>query len=428
MKTGVVHWHARLTLKDGSRPLVPLDPSIPREDVARAKAGARLVSSEARTLGVIPDGTRETVAEYADRWHDWREGRGLQCVKDDRARMKNHVFPVIGPLDVRAVTRNDLEKLVERLDKRIVAGDLGWKVAGMAWSNVTRMFADACSAKRLDLRVRDDNPAKEIQAPERGTRKEKQYLWPSEFTALVTSSKVPLRWRRLFAIAVYTYSRAGEIEALSWEDVTFDNATLHIHQSVDRVRKRGKIKATKTGVSRRIPIEPNLYPLLRTLHDEADGKGRVIPAMPSPGMLSRKLKHYLERAGVKRAELFSADDTRKPITFHDLRATGITWMAARGDDPLRIKQRAGHSSFSTTEGYIREAENLGASFGAVFPELPDLARRSAFGITNGSEGGANGGGAGGVSDTGSGGNIDDPASFSGDHAASGGAFKSCCAH
>jgi hypothetical protein len=25
-----------------------------------------------------------------------------------------------------------------------------------------------------------------------------------------------------------------------------------------------------------------------------------------------------------------------------LRATGITWAAVRGDDPLRIKQRAGH--------------------------------------------------------------------------------------
>lgn len=56
--------------------------------------------------------------------------------------------------------------------------------------------------------------------------------------------------------------------------------------------------------------------------------------------------------------------------FHDPRATGITWLAARGDDPLRIMQRAGHSSFSMTQIYIREAENLGASFGTVFPPLP----------------------------------------------------------
>jgi hypothetical protein len=42
-----------------------------------------------------------------------------------------------------------------------------------------------------------------------------------------------------------------------------------------------------------------------------------------------------------------------------------------GDDPLKIKQRAGHSTFSTTEGYIREAENLNEGFGVVFPPLPD---------------------------------------------------------
>jgi hypothetical protein len=30
-------------------------------------------------------------------------------------------------------------------------------------------------------------------------------------------------------------------------------------------------------------------------------------------------------------------------------------MAIRGDDPLRINHRAGHKSFTTTGGYIREA-------------------------------------------------------------------------
>ena len=260
---------------------------------------------------------------------------------------------------------------MQLLDEQIATGGLGWKVATMAWSNVRRMLRDACSAKRLDLRVREDNPALTVQALERGIKKEKQHHWPSEFTSLVSSPKVPQRWRVLFALAVYTYARAGEIEALSWSDVSFETNTLHIHQSVDRIRKRGRVKSTKTGVSRRIPIEASLLPLLQAMHAAAKGKGRVIAAMPSPGMLSRKLKRYLGKAGVERSELFASDPTRKAITFHDLRATGITWMAARGDDPLRIKQRAGHATFSTTEGYIREAENLGASFGELFPSLPE---------------------------------------------------------
>jgi integrase len=73
---------------------------------------------------------------------------------------------------------------------------------------------------------------------------------------------------------------------------------------------------------------------------------------------------------VKRPEIYANDEQRKNLTFHDLRATGITWSAVRGDDPLRIKQRAGHTGFATTEGYIREAENLGRDFGDPFPPLP----------------------------------------------------------
>ena len=75
---------------------------------------------------------------------------------------------------------------------------------------------------------------------------------------------------------------------------------------------------------------------------------------------------------MKRTELFTSDAQRKHITFHDLRATGITWAAVRGDDPLRIKQRAGHAGFATTEIYIREAENLREGFGKVFPALPPV--------------------------------------------------------
>jgi hypothetical protein len=90
------------------------------------------------------------------------------------------------------------------------------------------------------------------------------------------------------------------------------------------------------------------------------------------------LRQHLQAAQVTRTELFESDARRKHVTFHDLRATGITWCAVRGDDPLRIKQRAGHNAFSTTELYIREAENLREGFGEPFPTLPaDLSGISA---------------------------------------------------
>jgi hypothetical protein len=45
-------------------------------------------------------------------------------------------------------------------------------------------------------------------------------------------------------------------------------------------------------------------------------------------------------------------------------------MAVRGDDQLKIRQRCVHTTFSTTELYIREAEAVREGFGEVFPTLP----------------------------------------------------------
>jgi integrase len=88
--------------------------------------------------------------------------------------------------------------------------------------------------------------------------------------------------------------------------------------------------------------------------------------------MSRALKRWLRRAKVDRPEFFADDATRQALRFHDLRATGITWMAVRGDPGEQIKRRAGHTDYATTERYIREAEVLREGFGEVFPALPEL--------------------------------------------------------
>jgi integrase len=289
------------------------------------------------------------------------------------------VFPILGVLGMRDVTRDDVRRLVSALDTKARVGSynevggkrrpFAWKTAVNVWSIARAMFRDACSAKRVDLRVRDDNPADGVPGPDVGAHKAKSYLWPSEFIALVSSEAVPLAWRRMFAVTTYLYARAGEVNALRWEDVDLERAVVHVHASVNR--DTGARKATKTGEARRVPLERELLPLLRAMHDESGGRGVVVPVRATDRKLSRQLRRCLVLAGVTRAELFvMGDATRKAMTFHDLRATGITWCAVRGDDPLKVKQRAGHRTFSTTEGYIREAENLADGFGEVFPPLP----------------------------------------------------------
>lgn len=372
---GVLQWHAKWTRADRSRtPWMPIDPSIPLDDEPAARACAARLAPKIRAASEN-GGAGETVQQYAKRW---LEGRSKRCVSEDRTRLA-HAFRTIGHLPAATCTRDDMKRLVLALDADVQRGHtltaegkrrpFSWKTATCVFGTVQALFRDAQKSKQPELCIRDDNPTDGVAGPDHGVKKTKVYLWPSEFMKLVSCERIPMRWRRLFSLAVYTYARAGELAALEWgADVDLEHGTIHIHRSKDDQRKRGTAP-TKAKAARRTPIETNLRPLLEAMHAEAGGKGHVV-RLPADG-LSRKLRMYLRRAGVDRADLFTTDTTRKAITFHDLRSTGITWAAIRGDEALRIMQRAGHADFETTQIYLREAENLSAGFGEVFPALPE---------------------------------------------------------
>lgn len=346
-------------------------------DLVRAKAAAAELQALANkgqwpppvTAAPKPTGP-EVFRVWVQRWLAERERRGLKSVRDDRGRMLNHVIPLLGDKPVADITREDVEQLVEKIDAKIINNHLSWKTAQNIWGLVTRAFADACGSKVKALRARFDNPALEVAPPDRGDVRSRAYLYPNEVLLLLSCASIPIRWRRLFAFAIYTAARRGEIEALEWTDVDLRVNTIHIHRSTDR--ETGEVRSTKTGETRRIKIEPALLPMLHMLRNASTSKTGRIMQLPQAEDLAAYLRVCLIRAGVTRAELFANDKTRAPITFHDLRATGITWRAIRGDDPIKIQRFAGHTTLATTQRYIREAESVDVSPDAVFPPLPEI--------------------------------------------------------
>lgn len=386
------HYRARVTCADGSRPWIDLEPSAksPKSE-ARAREKAAAYAERIRERGIVSvpqlaskpvrlrsKAQSETVEAYSLRWLAERERRGLASIATDRGRVSNHVLPVIGHVPIKEVRGEDLRALVADLDAKVQAGTFGWKTAARSWGLVTKLFADACGSKVEALRVRDDNPAAGVRGPDRGERKAKQWLFPSEATALLGCDDVPLRWRRLYALAAYLYLRPGELAALEWSDVQDEHGYVSVHQALDM--RTGKIKPTKTGITRKVPIPEALASLLVLMRAEASG-GPVVQnehpnkvsthGFPPLEDLASSLRDHLARAGVTRADLFADRPGTKRITFYDLRATGITWEAIAGTEHLRIMQRAGHLNITTTLGYVREAESIGVSVGEPFPPLPD---------------------------------------------------------
>jgi integrase len=361
--------------KDAPRQLVKLLTKTPiaREDVARAERFAKIAIREVRAGRATPEEDGETVAAYFDRWLAARVAKGHTATRVEASKFSKWIAPTIGHMTMAHVTRQDLEGLVRHLDSEVLRFDratrtgLRWKTARNAWAVVSKMFADASKSKILDLRVRTDNPATDIEGPDDGAKRGGPFLYPLEFEALMACDRVPLRWKRTFALASYLYLRGGELAALAWADVNLDQGYVLVHQSEDET---GAVGTTKTENTRKVPIEPTLLPLLIQMHAQAKGEG-LVAAMPQRKEWSERLRKYLLWAGVTRAELTADDATRHPLTFHDLRHTGITWRAVRGDAPMKIMRAAGHENFGTTLGYVNETEAFEPEkFGTPFPSIP----------------------------------------------------------
>jgi integrase len=364
---GLPHYRARIRFNDATRPWVHLEPGL-SYDAAEKKAElySRLAREGRLVLEEGKPTETETVAEWCERWMVTREAKGLS-VSHDESRLRTHVLPMIGSLPIRTVSRHDLEKLVAHLDGLVAAEEISWKTATNVWGIASKLFADAHRSKIPDLRVRQDNPARDVLGPDRGERRSRAYLWPSEFLRLVSCEAVPLEWRRVYTLAVYFYARSGEVRGISWPDLDLEQRGANVHRAYKR--EKDDFGSTKGKAARRLPIEAELVPLLRAMHRESGGVGRVVPIWPGHDAAGA-LREHLQLAGVTREELFIDDATRAALTYHDLRATGITWCAIRGDDALKIQRRVGHTDLATTQKYIREAENAGTGFGTVFPPLP----------------------------------------------------------
>jgi hypothetical protein len=232
---------AIVTLKDGSRKR--LDP-FPR-GMSEALMLERTAYYAQKWAGVLPEPNAGAGVprpgggdEWWDRYLEHRHSRGLTPVKH---LYRPHIKPLLGDKHPKDWTREDGERLVTELDRKIASDSaderISWRTAHNVWSLFTKACKVACSAKAgTGLRVRADNPCAGIEAPERGEKKSKQWLYPAEMQKLLACERVPLRWRRLYALLAYTYVRPSELKVLEWSDVDLEVGTIHITKAWDRDR------------------------------------------------------------------------------------------------------------------------------------------------------------------------------------------------
>lgn len=405
-------WQTRVTDKaTGKRIFVDLDKkdTPPEQRLKQTQEGiarkyALALQNAYERTGRIPGDRQITVNEFFRLWSDWRRARYPNQVVTDEQAFKLWISPELGTMPMKTVSRELLIAFSNWLDKKAAEGeDFREKRARNIFSVVAAMFRDAHEAKDPGIRILDKNPCADVPWPEKPAGDPiHQLLYPREFVALLECPDTPIVRARLYAFALYMTARIGEIRVLECPDIDVDNLMVRIVKAADRhakeptkkdPRRKAGTKLTKSGRSRIATLEETLAPLIDTMVEERDGKGRFFPSrpldMPKGNQHDRKpveyihatskvcevfrrdLRRALKWAGIKeRPELFDDSDpaASQPIRFHDLRASGITWRHARGDNPAIIRQECGHEDAITNEIYIRALRGLAVT--DLFPELP----------------------------------------------------------
>ncbi|MBX3131245.1 MAG: tyrosine-type recombinase/integrase [Polyangiaceae bacterium] len=344
------------------------------EDFERLRAllaRAKLILAEMDNVVATPTRVASVGAvpvESFEQWAEcWFERRGAVGVERERRAFERWIAPYLGAIGVAALARGDVERWVEQLDRAVSSRRLRWSTAWRVWIVLRTMLRDLSRSKHLDLRLRADLSVHGVRGPDRGSTRSSTFLYPSEFSQLMAAQVVPLGRRRVYALATYLALRASELVALRWADLDLKRRQVCVSQSRDR--STGRVRATKSGQARQDVLPAELLPLLRQMQRSATLETVVSGRIPPS--LARELRADLLAAGCDRSALHASTDTERPLTFHDLRATGITWMAMRGDSVTEIMERAGHAQLATTQGYLRRGRLLAVARGErPFPRLP----------------------------------------------------------
>ncbi len=365
-------WVARIRMNDGTRPRFTLPVAEFNEPAAFAEFADYQRLAKAGLLERTSAGTPAaavTFATYADRWLEAREAKGFTSVRVDKSALKIHVTPVLGPMPMRAITSANIRTVVERLDDKIDAEELSAKSASNVWSTMHKLFVDARKSKREALRVIESNPLVDVEGPDAGAERMKCFLFPSEFVAFLECDDVPEDVRAWCAVQAWLTLRPAELLGLDAADIDLTHWSAHVHRTRD-LKAPLEDGSTKSERDRHIPIEPTIRPLVAALVKRADG-GWLFPELPfRQAHAAIELRRWLTVAGVNRTALHSSDKTRRAMRLYDMRATGATWLAVRGDSTASMQERIGHADYRQTQAYVRQATAFGDAFGQPFPEIP----------------------------------------------------------
>lgn len=257
-----------------------------------------------------------------------------------RRNLANHIYPHIGEMEIADISQQYIQYLADLLSETLASSTLH----GIC-RLLKSMFASACEKGILRC-----SPYQNIRLPKARCRTPRvlTQLEQKKLEQEIFSNNEPE-----YLLCLYMGLRVGELCALRWEDVDFENGILHIRHAIHRVPLETEISSTKLvlGVPksecsiRDIPLPSFLSAILmkKKVLEEGDPKDFLFKGTKTDCRDPRTMQQKISRL-CNKLNLIG-------VHMHTLRHTFATRCLEKGIQYEVLSEFLGHSSPQITLRY-----------------------------------------------------------------------------
>ena len=290
-----------------------------------------------RDLGRGLEGSEVTLNEFLDRWLETAAKPKLRekSYRSYESLLRRYIRPMLGerifsaitPLDVQAACQQMIDR---RLSPRTVRYTYSILRSGIR------------QAIRWRLLLQD--PTEGAQLPRLG-RREMHVLNPEQ-SRIFLEAALKTHYGSVFAVALTTGMRPSEYLALKWQDIDWDQGTVSVVRTLEKVKGCWRFADTKRDRSRRViklqewVLEVLRATRLRSERDVPEAAGLIFITPAGRPIHSDKL--------AKRFKAILRESGLPAIRLYDLRHTAATLALSAGVPPKVVAEQLGHASAAFT--------------------------------------------------------------------------------
>ncbi|ARJ20075.1 site-specific integrase [Bacillus mycoides] len=288
--------------------------------------------AEAKMLVEKETNSSLTFAQVADSYFDWYSQRRKQSsTLTIQNVIYNHLLPEFKKIKIDYITA----KHVMIYQNKII-NNYSAEFLKKIHTTLSAIFNFAIKFHGLT-----HNPARIAGNFEKESNKRMNFWEFAEFKQFIAVVDDPM-YKAFFSTLYYSGARKGELLALTWEDINFEEKIININKTdFNRI-----ITQPKTKASNRIIMLPTLViRLLKNLKEHATLTAPVkddyvvfgtFYTSLATSTLQQNFKKYINIAKVKN------------IVLHEFRHSHASYLINKGVSPLVVAQRLGHSDVATT--------------------------------------------------------------------------------